>query len=77
MDYEQLKVFFKKYPNLKEEKLGLYRLLMYPYFRKEYEVSMEEAGYLATVEVTEIESDSALAWARELRRYRKERENEK
>lgn len=38
---------------------------------------MEETEYLATIDAVEIESDSALFWLRELRRYRKERENEK
>lgn len=73
MDWEELKVFFEKRQYLKEEKPGLYRLLMYPYFREKYEVSLEEAEYLTGVEIAGPANYSTQTWAGELLKYREER----
>lgn len=70
MEWEKLKIFFTQYPDLKEDKPGLYRLLMYPFFREKYKVSMEEAEHLAEVEITGPANASTLAWTGELLRYR-------
>lgn len=74
MYWDELKTFFKKYPNLKEKKKGLYGLLLHPYLREKYKVSIEEAECLVGVELTEGEPDSPLAWARELIRLREREE---
>lgn len=72
MFWDELKLFFEKHPNLKEKKKGLYGLLLHPYLREKYKVSIEEAEYLVEVEVTEGDPNSSLTWARELIRLREE-----
>lgn len=73
MDLKELKVFFKNHQYLEEEKPGLYRLLMDPYFREKYKVSMEEAEYLTSIEIVGPANYSTLAWAGEVLKYREGR----
>ena len=73
MEWEELKVFFEKHPHLKEKKPGLHKFLLDPYLREKYQVSLDEAEYLAGIEVKEQENASSFAWARELVRYRRKR----
>lgn len=73
MEWEELKALFEKHPHLKEKKSGLHKFLLDPYLREKYQVSLDEAEYLAGVEVKEQENASSFAWARELVRYRRKR----
>jgi hypothetical protein len=71
MGLEDVKKFFSKHPNLKEEKPGLHKFLEEADWREKYEVSEDEAEYLVKIDIIgERIKTNPLIWAHELMRYR-------
>ena len=73
MDIGELEVFFERHPKIREEKPGLYQFLADTYWRKLYEVDMDESEHLAEIEITGPGNDDPHVWARELEQHRGQR----
>ena len=71
MEFEDVKKFFSKHPNLEEEKPGLYKLFEEADWRERYQVTLEEAEYLVTIQLVGSSKENPLAWVHELEQYRK------
>ena len=71
MDLETVKTFFDRHPHLEEEKPGLYLFLLEADRREKYKISVDEAEYLARVDILGGANDNPHVWAHELERYRR------
>jgi hypothetical protein len=75
MDWEDVKQFLSRHTGLEEEKPGLYKFIEEADWRERYQVTLEEAEYLVTVELIGSSKENPLAWVYELEQYREKKNN--
>ncbi len=70
MDWEEVKAFLDKHPDVEVEKPGLYIFLTDIDWRTDYPVDIGEAEHLAKIKFLASVNSNPLTWVRELLRYR-------
>ncbi len=74
MDWEEVKTFLDKHPDVEVEKPGLYIFLTDICWRIDYPISINEAEHLARIKFLDSVNSNPLTWARELLRYQGQRQ---